>query len=104
MAAGTVTMPTSSVEATYEQPAEVVATVNYPAGRFSVAPIFVALPSTTDGTSAYTARHYGNSATGCTVALSTTKGAFTSAITLSWIAVQMTASAAPGELTKRKAK
>jgi len=99
MAAGTVTFPTSAVEATYDTPAVVTATVTYPAGRFSVAPIFVALPSTTDGTAVYVARHYNNSATGCTVALSTAQGSFPVAVTLSWVAVQMTASAAPGEMT-----
>jgi hypothetical protein len=96
MAAGTVTMPTSATQATYGAPTVVTATVGYPAGRFTVAPIFVVSPSTTDGTAAYAVRYYGNSATGCTVACVTADGSFPAAITLSWIAVQMTAGAAPG--------
>jgi hypothetical protein len=99
MAAGTVTFPTSAVPATYDAPAVVTATINYPPGRFSVAPILTATPQTTDGTAVYVVRHYANTATGCTVALSTAQGAFPVAVTLSWIAVQMTASAAPGAMT-----
>lgn len=99
MAAGTVALPISSTLATYGAPAVVTATVTYPVGRFTVAPIFVATPATTDAASVYAARHYANGPTGCTVACATTTGSFAAAVSLSWVAVQMTAGAAPGALS-----
>lgn len=96
MAAGVVVMPTSSTLATYDTPAKVSAAITYPAGRFSVAPIIVALPSTTDAGSVYAARVESNTATGCTVVCSTADGSFAAAVSLAWVAVQMTSSTAGG--------
>lgn len=72
--------------------------VSFPAGRFSQAPLVLANVSTAPtGSERFTARTYGTTASGTSVAVYTGDGSSqTSVVTVSWIAVQMTTGSGAG--------